>query len=116
LNGAARWKSSLLFGRQEVSFVSARLDTQMIASDQVFADTVIYLDGSSFQRCKFERCTIAINGFLGCTLVDPQFIDCHWQVSGPAQTTFDWMTALYRAGAVDLIEGTFNQIRGERPS
>jgi hypothetical protein len=88
----------------------------MIANDQVFKDSVIYLDGSSFQRCKFERCTIVINGLLGCTLVDPQFIDCRWQVSGPAQTTFELMAALYRAGAVDLIEATFNQIRGNKPS
>jgi hypothetical protein len=86
----------------------------MIAYDQVFSDAHIYLDGSAFYRCKFNRCTIVINGLIGCTLVDPQFIDCRWQVSGPAQTTFELMAALYRGGAVDLIEATFNQIRGNR--
>jgi hypothetical protein len=84
----------------------------MIAHDQVFTDVQVYLDGSSFYRCKFQRCTIVIHGFLGCTLVDPQFIDCRWTVAGPAQTTFELMAALYRVGAVDLIEATFDQIRG----
>jgi hypothetical protein len=87
----------------------------MIAYDQVFTDAQIYLDGSSFYRCKFIRCTIVINGMLGCNLADPQFIDCHWTVAGPAQTTLELLTALYRVGAVELIEATFNQIRGKRP-
>jgi hypothetical protein len=82
----------------------------MIAYDQVFNDAQVYLDGKSF---KFNRCTIIIHGFIGCTLVDPQFIDCKWSVAGPAQTTFELLSALYKAGAVDLIEATFNQIRGK---
>jgi hypothetical protein len=86
----------------------------VIAYDQVFTDAHIYLDGSAFYRCKFHRCTVVINGLMGCTLVDPQFVDCRWQVAGPAQTTFELLAALYQAGAVDLIEGTFDQIRGKR--
>ena len=46
----------------------------MIAHDQVFSDATVYLDGNSFYRCKFERCTVIINGYMGCTLVDPRFI------------------------------------------
>jgi hypothetical protein len=85
----------------------------MIAYDQTFQEATIYLDGKSFYRCRFERCTIIINGYLGCTLVDPKFVDCRWTVNGPAQNTFDLMSALYRAGATDLIESTFNTIRGK---
>lgn len=88
----------------------------MIAYDQVFTDAHIYLDGSAFYRCKFHRCTVVINGFMGCTIVDPQFVDCRWTVAGPAQTTFELMTALYKAGATDLIEATFEQIRGKQPA
>jgi hypothetical protein len=87
---------------------------RMIAYDQVFSDAQIYLDGASFYRCKFNRCTIVINGLVGCTLVDPQFIDCKWVVAGPAQITFELMSALYRVGATDLIEATFDQIRGRK--
>ena len=85
----------------------------MIAYDQVYTEAQIFLDGGSFYRCKFHRCTILINGLLGCTLVDPQFVDGRWVVSGPAQTTCELMAALYRAGANDLIEATFDQIRGK---
>jgi hypothetical protein len=86
----------------------------MIAHDQSFSDAHIYLDGASFYRCKFTRCTIVINGLIGCTLVDPQFIDCKWTVAGPAQTTFDLLAALYRAGATGLVEATFDNIRGKK--
>jgi hypothetical protein len=89
---------------------------QMIAYDQVFSDATVYLDGNSFYRCKFERCTVIINGYMGCTLVDPRFIDCKWKVSGPAENVFALLSGLYQAGATDLIEATFQQIRGGAPS
>lgn len=88
----------------------------MIAHDQTFSDAVVYLDGGSFYRCKFERCTIIITGYLGCTLVDPMFVDCTWTVKGPAENTFALMSGLYRAGAKELIEATFNQIRNGTPA
>lgn len=87
----------------------------MIATDQVFKDTKVYLDGASFTRCRFERCEIVINGFMGCNLVDPLFVDCRWTVNGPAQNTLQLLAALYAAGAKDLIEATFDQLRGNRP-
>jgi hypothetical protein len=86
----------------------------MIATDQVFMDTRVFLDGGSFTRCRFERCEIIISGYIGCNLVDPRFVDCRWTVSGPAQTTLQLLGALYAAGAKDLIEGTFDQIRGKK--
>lgn len=88
----------------------------MIASDQVFKDTKVFLDGGSFTRCRFERCEIVINGLIGCNLVDPLFVDCRWTVNGPAQTTLQLLSALYSAGAKDLIEATFDQLRGKRPT
>jgi hypothetical protein len=83
----------------------------MIAYDQTFTEATVYPDGNSFYRCRFERCTIVINGYLGCTLVDPRFVDRRWTVSGPAQNVFQLMSALYKAGATDLIESTFTTIR-----
>ena len=88
----------------------------MIAYDQTFTDAVVYLDGGAYYRCKFERCTIIITGYVGCTLVDPMFVDCVWTVKGPAENTFSLLSALYRAGARDLIEATFNQIRSGVPT
>jgi hypothetical protein len=85
----------------------------MIAYDQTFKDAMVYLDGSSFYRCRFERCTIVVTGYTGCQLVDPQFVDCKWTVSGPAQNTLTLLAALYRAGARDLVEATFDTLRGK---
>jgi hypothetical protein len=87
----------------------------MIAYDQTFKEAKVFLDGKSFYRCRFERCEIVISGYMGCTLVDPMFTNCTWTVSGPAQNTFQLMAALYSAGAKDLIEATFDQIRGKQP-
>ncbi len=84
----------------------------MIAQDQTFNNVVVYLDGNSFYRCRFEKCNIIIHGFMGCTLVDPKFVDCQWSVSGPAEVTFSLLSALYKAGATSLVEGTFDKIRG----
>jgi hypothetical protein len=88
----------------------------MIAYDQVFKDTKVFLDGSSFHNCRFEGCEIVISGFMGCNLVDPRFVDCRWTVSGPAQNTLQLLSALYRSGAIDLVEATFKEIRGQQPA
>ena len=86
----------------------------MIAYDQVYKDAKIHLDGASFYRCRFERCEILISGLMGCDLVEPRFVDCKWTVTGPAQNAFQLLSALYAAGAIDLVEATFDQIRGKR--
>ncbi len=86
----------------------------MIAHDQVFSDAKVFLDGSSFYRCRFERCEIVITGYVGCNLVDPKFVDCTWTVNGPAQNTLQLLSALYAVGATDLVEATFDEIRGKR--
>jgi hypothetical protein len=88
----------------------------MIAYDQVFTDAKIHLDGGSYYRCRFERCEIVINGYMGCNLVDPRFIDCRWTVSGPAQNTLQLLSALYAVGATELVEATFDEIRGKKPA
>jgi hypothetical protein len=57
-----------------------------------------------------------INGYVGCHLVEPRFVDCRWTVSGPAQNTLQLLAALYGAGATSLIEATFDEIRGKKPA
>jgi hypothetical protein len=86
----------------------------MIAYDQTFTDAKIHLDGASFYRCRFERCEIVINGYMGCQLVEPMFVDCQWTVSGPAQNTLQLFSALYAGGATALIEATFDEIRRKK--
>ena len=83
----------------------------MIAEGQVFRDKRIYLDGSSFYQCRFERCTVVYAGTLGFVLDNPRFIDCRWEVQGPARETLGFLRALYAAGAHELVEQTFESIR-----
>lgn len=87
----------------------------MIARNQTFSDITVYLDGSSFYDCTFEKCIVVFSGVLPAVLHNPRFVDCQWQAAGPAETTINFLTALYRAGAKDLIEATFERIRGKAP-
>jgi hypothetical protein len=88
----------------------------MIARNQTFSDVTVHLDGSSFYDCTFERCTVVFSGVLPAVLNNPRFVDCRWQAAGPAETTIMFLTALYKAGAKDLIETTFETIRGKSPN
>jgi hypothetical protein len=85
----------------------------MIAKNQTFSDVTVYLDGSSFYDCTFERCTIVFSCILPTTLHNPRFVDCRWEAAGPAEAMMKFMASLYKVGARDLIEATFSRIRGE---
>ena len=87
----------------------------MIARNQTFSDITVYLDGSSFYDCVFERCQIVFAGVLPATLNNPRFVDCRWEAIGPALTAISFLSSLYKAGATDLIEATFQSIRGKGP-
>jgi hypothetical protein len=83
----------------------------MIARNQTFSNITVYLDGSSFYDCIFEKCVVVFSGVLPAHLHIPRFVTCQWQAGGPAYTTINFLTALYKAGAKDLIEATFEKIR-----
>ena len=87
----------------------------MIAKDQTFSGMTICLDGGTFMNCRFERCTIVISGQLPIVLENPRFLDCQWSFIGPASNTVAFMSAMYRAGAKDLIEATCNSIMDKGP-
>lgn len=84
----------------------------MIAEDQTFEDMTIVLDGGSFYRCTFIRCRMSFSGLLPCIVESPNFVECHFDLQGPAANTLAWLGALYRAGGQALVEETFDQIRG----
>jgi hypothetical protein len=85
----------------------------MIARKQTFTGATISLDGSSFSECEFNRCTLIFSGFLPVMLQSNSFSNCKWEFAGAAQNTLAFMTALYEGGASDLIEATFDKIRGK---
>jgi hypothetical protein len=86
----------------------------MIARNQTFENITISLDGGSFYECTFSGCRLQFSGLLPVVLIGGAFKDCTWEFTGAATTTVLFMTALYKAGARDLIEGTFSTIRGEQ--
>ena len=88
---------------------------EMIARNQTFSDVTVYLDGSSFYDCTFERCTVVFSGVLPAVLNNPRFVDCRWEAAGPADLTIKFLASLYKAGTKDLIEATFETIRGKSP-
>jgi hypothetical protein len=89
------------------------LEGRVIARKQKFKDVTIFLDGSSFIECTFERCTFVYSGLMLVALEDNSFKECKWQFSGSAQNTLAFMGALYGGGLHDLIEATFDNIRGK---
>jgi len=87
----------------------------MIAEGQTFVRKRIYLDGCSFVRCRFEKCTIVYSGVLGMEIKEPEFIDCNWELQGAARETLNFLGAIYKGGARELVENTFRTICGEPP-
>ena len=85
----------------------------MFARKQKFENVTIFLDGSSFIECTFENCNLIYSGLLPAALNTNSFNNCRWEFSGAAQNTVGFMADLYRAGAQELIEATFDNIRGK---
>jgi hypothetical protein len=83
----------------------------MIAENQTFVGLRVFLDGCSFKRCIFERCTIVFSGLMGAELEGNSFSECQWEFTGPAQNTLMMMSALYSGGGQQLIEATLDKIR-----
>ncbi len=88
----------------------------MVTQKQTLKNLTIQLDGGTFVGCTFESCELIFNGLMSVTFVNCTFGEnIKWRFDGPASTTIKFMTALYEAGAAELIENTIRQIRGEMP-
>ena len=78
-----------------------------------FADTSIIVDGNEYTGCTFVRCQILFSGGALPKLDNNSFMDCRWVFDGAAARTVQFMTALYSGGGKELIEATFESIRGK---
>jgi hypothetical protein len=78
---------------------------------ETFANATVVLDGNDYRNCTFNNCQIVFNGTDSVSLFGINFNDCTWTFDGPAGRTIDFMTALYKAGLTELIDGTFENIR-----
>ena len=89
----------------------------MTAEKQRFTDKRIFLDGASFYGCRFERCTFIFSGVNPCALEGCAFgPGCQWEMEGPAKNTLEFLTALYRGGAKEMIDATIDAVRQGRPT
>ncbi len=85
----------------------------MLMKNKRIRDTSISLDGGTFEHCDFDKCELIFNGYLPIRITDCQFgPDIVWTFSGPASNTIKFMQAIYAQGAEQLLENTFEQIRG----
>ena|SRR5712691_1176211 len=85
----------------------------MKVEGQTFINETVTLDGNEYLNCVFGKCRIAYGATAPAKLVNSEFDSCTWEFIGAAGLTVDFMTALYAmgGGALELIEGTFNNIR-----
>ena len=49
-------------------------------SDLSFSDQVVYLTGHAYERCRFVRCTMVVQGTGNTALVECSFIACAWHL------------------------------------
>lgn len=74
---------------------------------------VLTIDGEEFFGCTFTNCTLVYSG--GGL---PKFNGCHfattaeWRFDEAAGRVLTLLSQLHAAGATELIEGTFNNLRG----
>ena len=88
----------------------------MLMKNEKIRNTSISLDGGTFENCDFDNCEIVFSGYLPVYLSGCKFgPGVKWSFSGPAANAIQFMQAIYAQGATELIENTFEQIRGNPP-
>ena len=88
----------------------------MLMKNKKIRNTSISLDGGTFENCDFDKCEISFSGYLPVHLTGCKFgPDVKWSFVGPAGNAIEFLRAIYAQGATELIENTFEQIRGNPP-
>ena len=78
-----------------------------------FSDVSIVIDGNEYIECRFSRCEIIFAGGSLPRLIKNSFDSCRFAFDGPAARAIQFMAALYQGGAQNLIEATFENVRGK---
>jgi hypothetical protein len=86
----------------------------MIAHNERYQDTTVFVDGATFIGCNFSRCRFVYTGYLPFHLEKCGFNECQWTFEGPAANTVAFMRSIYAQGGdgATLVERTFDEIRG----
>jgi hypothetical protein len=85
--------------------------------NKTFENQDVLLDGSSFTSCTFKRCAIIYRGTGKVQLKGNNFTDCQWRFDGEAGATLQYLAFMHAQGGEfrDIVENTFNSIRGQKP-
>ncbi|MCS3754188.1 DUF5067 domain-containing protein [Salinibacter ruber] len=78
---------------------------------QSFSSERVVLDGTHFEDCTFDTCTLVYGGgrpphFVRCDFAAPRFV-----FEDAAQNTIQLMSAIYNGIDERIIEKTFDEIR-----
>jgi hypothetical protein len=80
-------------------------------SGRTFKNEEVVLDFRRFEDCKFMECNVIINGHGAFQLIRCTFVGGKFVFGEAAERTVLAMTLLYHAGAQQMIERTFENIR-----
>jgi len=87
----------------------------MVSQNETFKGLRIVLDGGTYINCRFRGCVLLYHATLPVIMDGCIFEECTWSLGGPAQAMVQFMAGLYQAGAKELIDNTFESIRGNTP-
>lgn len=89
----------------------------MIAQGQTFTGQTIQIDGCTFIQCTFVKCNMSFSGLIPANIDRCTFDrDCTWSFRGPAHETLRFLAGLYQFGGSNVVEATFDVIRGKAKS
>ena len=88
----------------------------MKATDSIFQNERIQLDGAVYLRCRFEGCTLVYSGGALPVLHGCHFDPVELAFEGAAANTLTLIASMYHGGFKPFIEKTFDNIRNSKPS
>jgi len=81
---------------------------------QKFDNVSVNIDGNEYNNCEFVNCTMVYAGIELPNLVNDNFQDVSWKLTGPAENTLRFLYAVYNGmgeGGRKIVEETFENIK-----
>ena len=78
---------------------------------EIIENQTVFVDGRDFHGAEFRNCLLIYSGG-GVKMGSTTQKNCQWKFDGPAGRTLYGMKELYKHGHANMIERTFDYIRG----
>lgn len=82
-----------------------------VSEPEVIEDKTLVVDDQDFTGTEFRNCVLVYSGG-GISMSKTVQKGCRWRFDGPAGNTLYLMRRLYAEGYVQMMERTFDYIRG----